>query len=401
MPPRTHAPLTPALVALMAFTTGLAVASNYYAQPLLHTLALHFNVSAAHVGLIVTVAQLSYATGLMLLVPLGDLLERRRMIVTMLLLSACGLLLTASAQSLGLILLGTGVTALFSVVAQVLLPLAATMAQPHERGKVVGSIMSGLLLGILLARTVAGTLSALGDWRTVYWCAAGLMLLTAGVMRYRLPRSQQHLGLSYPALLGSVLQLFVQEPVFRLRALLGALSFSVFSVLWTSMAFLLSSPPWHFSDGTIGLFGLAGAAGALAANGAGRLADKGQAQRVTTGGWVLLGLAWLPLAFAQQSLVALVLGILVLDLAAQAVHVTNQSMIYRLRPDARNRLTAGYMTSYFIGGASGSLLSASAFNLAGWNGVVGVGAGLSVMGWLVWLVGSRRVPAQGQHHHTH
>ena len=381
--------LNPGLVALMAFATGLAVASNYYAQPLLHTLAQHFAVSATQAGLIVTVAQLSYATGLLLLVPLGDLLERRRMIVTMMLLSGTGLLLTASAQSMPLILLGTGLTALLSVVAQVLLPLAATMAAPEERGKVVGTIMSGLLLGILLARTIAGTLSAVGDWRTVYWCAAAVMALTATVLGRVLPRSQQNLGLSYPALLGSVFKLFAEEPVFRLRAVLGGLSFSVFSALWTSMAFLLTSAPYHFSDGTIGLFGLAGAAGALAANGAGRLADRGKAGIVTTLGWVLLVLSWLPMLFAQSSIAALIIGILVLDLAAQGIHVTNQSMIYRLRPEARNRLTAGYMTAYFIGGSAGSLISAAAFNSAGWQGVVVAGASLSTTGLLVWAIGHR------------
>lgn len=387
---RTHATvqhLSPGLVGLMAFATGLAVASNYYAQPLLHTLAAHFNVSATHAGLIVTVAQLSYACGLMLLVPLGDLLERRRMIVSMMLLSATGLLLTASAQSMPLILLGTGITAVFSVVAQVLLPLAASMAAPDERGKVVGTIMSGLLLGILLARTIAGTLSSLGDWRTVYWCAAAAMAITTGVLYRVLPRSQQHLGLTYPALLSSVFKLFAQEPVFRLRALLGALSFSVFSALWTSMAFLLTSAPYHYSDGQIGLFGLAGAAGALAANGAGRLVDKGKAATVTTCGLIVLVLSWGILAFAQQSLAALIGGILLLDLAAQGVHVTNQSMIYRLRPEARNRLTAGYMTSYFIGGSAGSLISAAAFNAGGWHGVVWAGGGLSALGLLVWLIG--------------
>ncbi|GHD67971.1 MFS transporter [Jeongeupia chitinilytica] len=387
-----HARLTPGLVALMAFATGLAVASNYYAQPLLHTLSETFGVSVGLAGFIVTAAQLGYAIGLVLLVPLGDLLERRGLIVSMTLLGAVGLMITASAQHIGMVLFGTALTALFSVVAQVLLPFAATLAAPEQRGRVVGTIMSGLLLGILLARTVAGVLAGIGSWRTVYWVAAPLLVLTALALWRALPKHHENAALPYPQLLASVFRLFAEEPVLRLRALLGALSFTIFSVLWTPMAFLLSGAPYHYSDVSIGLFGLVGAAGALAATQAGRLADRGRGDHATLYGLALLLLSWLPIAFAESSVIAFIIGILVLDLAVQAVHVSNQSAIYRLRPEARSRLTSAYMTCYFIGGASGSLLSAWAYAHSGWTGVVVLGTALSASALAVWLLAARRAP---------
>lgn len=376
--------LSPGLVIMMSIATGVAVASNYYAQPLLHTIAAHFGISNGSAGLVVTVAQLGYAVGLMLLVPLADMVERKRLIVVTTLLTACGLLITATAQSMVFVLIGTALTGLFSVVSQVLVPFAATLAAPQERGKVVGHVMTGLLLGILLARTVAGYLSALGGWQTVYWFGAALMIITAILLGRALPRHRQTQHLNYPRLLASILTLFVEEPILRARALLGGIVFAVFSVLWTSISFLLAAAPFHYSDGTIGLFGLVGAAGALAASHAGRLADRGHAGRSTTVFMALLLLSWLPLVFAKSSLLGLIVGILLLDLMVQAIHVTNLSVINHLHPESRNRLTAGYMTCYFIGGACGSVLSTSMYGYAGWFGVSMTGAGLSAVGLIIW-----------------
>ena len=381
--------LSPALIVLMSVATGLAVASNYYAQPLLETIATNFSLSVNQAGFIVTAAQLGYAVGLMFLVPLGDMFERRGLIVGMTLLAAGGMLITAMSQNLTMMIIGTALTGLFSVVAQLLVPLAATLAAPEKRGKVVGIIMSGLLLGILLARTVAGALATLGGWRTIYWVASALMFIMALVLWRCLPRYKQHTGLNYGQLLGSIFALFIHTPVLRTRALLGALSFANFSVLWTSMAFLLAAPPFGYSEATIGLFGLVGAAGALMATKAGQLADKGKARVATSAGLVLLLLSWLPIAFGQHSIIALIIGIIVLDLAVQAVHVTNQSVMYRMMPEARNRLTAGYMTSYFIGGALGSLISAAAYQHAGWYGVSTAGLVLCLLNIVTWLVGKR------------
>lgn len=376
--------LNSALVALMSIATGLSVACNYYVQPLLATIAQTFDLSFHQAGFIVTTAQLGYAAGLLLLVPLGDMLERRGLIVIMSLLAAGGMVITALSGSLMMMLLGTVLTGLFSVVAQLLVPLAASLAAPEKRGKVVGTVMSGLLLGILLARTVAGGLAQLGGWRLVYWVASGLMVVMALALWRGLPRYKQSIPLNYGQLLGSIFTLFAQHPILRSRAITGCLAFANFSVLWTSMAFLLSSPEWNYSEGEIGLLGLVGAAGALAARQAGSLADKGKARLTTSAGLLILLASWGIIAFGAHSLIALIIGIILLDLAVQGVHITNQSVIYRHMPEARNRLTSGYMTSYFIGGAAGSLLSASAFQTAGWYGVCAVGALLTLVNLFNW-----------------
>lgn len=371
--------LTAPIILLMSVATGLAVASNYYAQPLLHTIGQQFSISNAAAGTIVTTAQLSYAVGLMLLVPLGDMFERRSLIVLMNLLSAGGLLISAFSTSISMLIIGTALTGMLSVVAQILVPFAATLAAPHERGKAVGTVMSGLLLGILLARTAAGALADVGSWRTVYWVAAILMLCMSAVLWRVLPRYQSPTAMSYPRLLGSILRMFVEEPLFRARSLIGGLLFAAFSMLWTPLTFLLAGPPYEYSNTTIGLFGLAGAAGAYAANRFGRLADRGLGNLATRVGLLLLLGSWGLMAFGQVSVLALLAGILVQDLAIQGVHVTNTSSIYRLRPEARSRLTAGYVTCYFIGGATGSLVSSWLYANFGWSAVVTAGAVLAAL----------------------
>lgn len=391
--PAQTAPLTAPVILLMSVATGLAVASNYYAQPLLHTISQQFSLSNATAGSIVMIAQLSYALGLILLVPLGDLFERRGLIVLMTLLSSGGLLLSAFAPNIQMLMLGTAVTGLLSVVAQVLVPFAATLAAPHERGKAVGTVMSGLLLGILLARTAAGVLADLGSWRTVYWVAAILMLAMSCALWKVLPRHKSPAAMSYPRLLGSIFRLFAEEPLLRGRSLLGGLLFAAFSMLWTPLTFLLSGPDYGFNNTTIGLFGLAGAAGAYAANRFGRLADRGLGNQATRIGLLLLLASWGLMAFGQASVIALLAGILIQDLAIQGVHVTNTSSLYRTRPEARSRLTAGYMTSYFIGGATGSLVSSWLYSHYGWPGVVTAG---SVLGAVTlaygMLAASARIP---------
>ena len=390
---KTTQGLSPSLILLMSIATGLAVASNYYAQPLLDTIARNFSLSASTAGFIVTAAQLGYAAGLLFLVPLGDMFERRMLIVSMTLLAAGGMLITASSQSLGMLILGTALTGLFSVVAQILVPLATTLATPDKRGKVVGTIMSGLLLGILLARTVAGLLANLGGWRTVFWVASVLMALMAIALWRGLPKMKSETHLNYPQLLGSVFSLFIHDKLLRTRAMLGCLTFANFSILWTSMAFLLAAPPFNYSEGMIGLFGLAGAAGALGARPAGGFADKGKSHLTTTMGLLLLLLSWLAIWLGHTSVPMLIIGILVLDLTVQGVHITNQTVIYHIHPDARNRLTAGYMTSYFIGGAAGSLISASAWQHAGWAGVCLAGTTVAVLNLVVWWRGFHRQEA--------
>ena len=370
--------LTPARVLLLAAATGVIVASNYYAQPLLQVLAEAFALSADEVGWTVTVAQLAYACGLLLIVPLGDRVERRRLIVVLFVLAAVGLAISATATHFAQLLLGTALSGLCAVAAQIIIPHAATLAAPERRGRVVGTLMAGLLLGILLARTAAGVLAGLGAWHTVYQVAAVALLLMALALARLLPAHRPGSSLSYPRLIGSVLALLRDEPLLRRRSLLGALLFAGFSVFWTPLAFLLSGPAYGYSISTIGLFGLVGAAGALAASRAGRLSDRGLGRKVSIGGLLLLLASWLLLLLAPVSLAALIVGVLALDVAVQAVHIDNQSTIYRLDESARSRITAAYMTCYFIGGASGSTLGTLAWTQQGWHGVCAVGILLAV-----------------------
>jgi predicted MFS family arabinose efflux permease len=243
---------------------------------------------------------------------------------------------------------------------------------------VVGTVMTGLLLGILLARTAAGFVAAAGGWRAIYVVAAVVVAVQAGVLWRVLPMSRQPSRLSYPRLLGSVLAVARRYPVLRRRSLVGGLGFGGFSVLWTSVALLLAAAPYRYGSATIGLFGLVGAAGALAAVFAGRLADRGHQRLVTRLTGALLAVSWLPMWLGRTSVVALVVGIVVLDFAVQGLHVTNQSQIYRLDADARSRVNSAYMTTYFVGGAVGSALSAVAYDAHGWAGVCVVGAGFGL-----------------------
>jgi predicted MFS family arabinose efflux permease len=366
------------LVAVMAGATGLSVANNYFAQPLLPVIQTDLHMSGAVAGLIVTIAQLGYAAGLLLLLPLGDLLERRRLTSGLSLALAAGLAVFAIAPDTPVLLLAALGVGAMSVLAQILVPFAAGLAGEAERGRVVGAVMSGLLLGILLARTIAGWVAELGGWRVVYAVAAVAAAGQAFTLWRMLPDSRETTGLHYPRLLATVFTLLRDEPVLRRRALLGALGFASFSVLWTSMAFLLAGAPYHYSSGVIGLFGLVGAAGALAASGAGRLADRGLDRWTTVVGAGLLAVCWIPTAFAASSLALLIVGIAVLDLAVQAVHITNQSIVFGLSAQARSRINSAYMTSYFIGGAAGSALSAALWDAEGWRGVCVAGAGFGV-----------------------
>ncbi|OAX53149.1 MFS transporter [Xanthomonas graminis] len=390
-----HPPLPRGLVLLMAAATGLAVASNYYAQPLLEVLAQTFAIDVRSAGTVVTTAQLAYAAGLLLLVPLGDRFERRSLIVGLYALSAVGLLISAASTSFALLLLGTLVTGLSSVAAQILVPFAATLAAPHERGRVVGTVMSGLLLGILLARTVSGLLAGAGGWHTVYWVAAALILLVAALLWRALPRHPGNPRLSYPQLIGSVLALLRDAPVLRARAILGGLIFAGFSMFWTTLAFLLSGPDYGYGTATIGLFGLIGAAGAFAATLSGKLSDRGAGHWVGWGGLSMLLLSWLLLAGAPHSLWLLIAGVLLLDVAVQGVHIGNQHVIYQLDPAARNRITSAYVTCYFIGGAIGSSLGTAAYAYAGWHGVVvgGVALALAALLWMGLSVRPAAPPA--------
>ena len=363
----------------MATAIGGAVASNYYAQPLLDSIAAEYAVSYTSVGIIVTVGQIGYGAGLLLLVPLGDKLEKRNLICIMTLISASGLLISGLSPSLPFLLLGTAITALFSVVTQLLIPFGAQLARPEVRGRIVGVLMSGLLMGILLGRTISGGLSAFGSWRIVYFVAAAFMSVVAVLLWKLLPQHRNEKQISYVQLLLSIRHLFATEPVLRSRSLMGALSFGLFTLFWTPLSFLLSAPPYGFSDAIIGLFGLTGAAGALSASWAGRLADKGRTNWAVVLGLVMMLVSWIPIGFSPVSIIALIVGVVFLDFAVQLVHVSNMNSVIKLDPEQRSRLNASYMTAYFVGGASGSFLAALIYQNYGWMGITITGLAVSLL----------------------
>jgi predicted MFS family arabinose efflux permease len=378
------------LVALFAITTGVAVANIYYVQPLIDVIAEAFHVSDAGAGLLVALSQLGYLIGLAFLVPLGDLIERRRLIASMLLLAAvaaaaCAAAPTFAALAGALVLLGV-----LSVAAQVVVPLASSMAGEDERGQIVGTVMSGLLIGILSARIFSGLIAELAGWRAVYaLAAAGMATLALGLRRAMplAPPPQSHLG--YRETLRSVLRLVRREPILRQRMAMGLASFTSFAILWTSLTYLLSAPPFDYGEGVIGIFGIAGIAGASIAPVSGRLADRGHARLALTAFLLLLLASWGILALGRSSAVVLVIGIVALDLGTQGAQINNQTTIYALEPEARSRITTAYLVAGFCGMTIGSTLAALVYGAAGWYAVCGLGAGFIALALLIWATTQR------------
>jgi predicted MFS family arabinose efflux permease len=373
------------LVLLLAVTAGVAVASNYYAQPLLATIAHHLNITRRAAGFLVTSSQIGYALGLAVVVPLGDLLERRRLITGLLSIAAIGLLAAAFSPNLIILAIASFAVGVTSVVAQVAVPFSASLAYEHERGLVVGTVMSGLLIGMLTARTFAGFVADYFGWRAIYILAAILVFILICILRRELPEYRETGVSSYTHLMKTVWHLMRTERVLQCRSIYGACVFAGFSAFWTTASFLMSGRPYHYPARVIGLFGLVAVSGVIASPVAGRLADRGWARYQTAGFLLITLLSWLPIAFGADSLSWLIFGIVLMDFGVHGMQITNQSEIYRLNPGARSRLTTGYMTTYFIGGAMGSQTGAMMYERFGWNGVCWTGAGFVAIALIVLI----------------
>jgi predicted MFS family arabinose efflux permease len=385
--------LSPAMALLFALTCGLSVANIYFAQPLLDAMAHDLDIAPAAIGIVVTFTQIGYALGLILIVPLGDLRDRRRLIVGQTVLSAISLVIVGTASHAAVLLAGMALVGVLAVVVQVLVAFAATLATPDGRGRAIGTVTSGVVAGIMLARFASGALADIGGWRMVYLVSAGLMLAMAALLLRVLPcgRPSAMAGVSYLSLLRSTAALFVEVPLLRERALLAFLIFADLNVFWTSIVLPLTAPPFALSHTTIGLLGIAGFAGALAARNAGRLADLGWGQRTTGLSLMLMLAAWAAIACLQTSLWFVVAGVIMLDFGLQAVHVTSQSLIVAARPDAASRLVGGYMVFYSIGSAVGAIASTMLYAIAGWTGVCMLGAGISAAALLAWVIIASRI----------
>jgi predicted MFS family arabinose efflux permease len=376
----TAAPrLTNAFLWLLAVAAGLSVANLYYNQPLLPDIARTFGVKAARAGAVATATQVGYAVGLLLFVPLGDLVERRRLILGLLAAVTVALLAASAAPTLPLLAASSAAVGVTTVVPQVLLPLAAGLARPEERGRVVGRIVSGILVGILAARAVSGVVGRAAGWRATFVVAAVLMAALALALARWLPHAPPAAGgvapaepRTYGALLRSLVTLAREQPVLRDAATLGALFFAAFSAFWTTLAFRLATPPLHYGSATAGAFGLLGITGALAAPLAGRFADRGEPRRTVGVAVAVNAAAWLLFLAAGHTLWGLAVGVVLLDAGTQAAQVSNQSRIYALPPALHSRLNTVFMVTYFCGGALGSVAGSLAWGAGGWTGVCAV-----------------------------
>jgi predicted MFS family arabinose efflux permease len=373
-------------ILLLAVAAAFAVANVYLSQPLLTEISRDLQIRPSLIGAVSLVTQAGYALGLLLLVPLGDLVDPKRLIVFQILGCAIALCGIALARSSAMLLCAFALTGALSAVVQLLVAFGAGISPPDQRGRVIGRITTGVVVGILLARVVSGLIAQLGGWRAVY-SASALCLVILGMTLARTlssPARPQHRQ-TYGALLLSTLRLVLGVPLLRIRAMFAVFIFATFATFWTTMALPLSAPPFDFSPSLIGSFGFVGVAGALAASRAGKRADRGLADRTTGMALVLLLLSWVPIAMLHLSVGMMVAGVLILDLAVQAVHVTNQSLLVNAMPDARNRLIALYMTAYSVGSGAGAIVSTVTFSAAGWAGVCALGAGFSALGLCFWL----------------
>ena len=390
--PSTSPSLPRWLLVLLAFTAAVTVANIYYCQPLLGVMAGAFGVGTGAVTAVAAATQLGYATGLLLIAPLADSFERKTLIVATTAVSAVVLAGVALCPTVHWLTAASYVLGTACVTPQLVVPYAAGMVPPERRGRTVGAVMSGLLVGILLSRTLSGLVAAHAGWRTMYWLACGVMLALAGVLAILLPVQRPARRISYGELLSSLPPLLTREPVLRRHALIGALGFGAFSAFWTTLSFHLASLPAHYGSETAGLFGLIGAAGAVAAIVSGRLADRIGPKPLNGAALGLAVVSFALMAAAGRSLLGLAVGVVGMDAGVQGSQISNQARIYALSAEQRNRINSVYMVIYFLGGALGSALGSRAWTAAGWPGVCVVGA-LLCAGGIVALFTVGHAPA--------
>lgn len=374
--------LSPLVLWLMTIATGVCVANLYYCQPLLHQMQETFKVTPGQMGAIPTLTQLGYAVGMLFLIPLGDQIEKRKLIFVSTVISAMTLVGMALSPNLLTATIMSFLIGVTTMTPQFIIPFAVHLAPAEKRGRVLGMVMSGLLLGILLARTVAGFVGAEFGWRFMFGLAAGVLVVLAVILRLVLPVSQPSYQGSYIKLIHSVWTLVKEQPVLRESMLFGSMLFGAFSAFWATLIYLMESPAFHLGARAVGLFGLLGAAGALTAPIIGRLSDKKSPRSAIMIGFILMALSFiLYMTLGKNSLIALSIGVLLMDIGLQGSHVSNQSRVFSLIPEARSRLNTAYMFSYFLGGALGSWLGSISWGLYGWTGVctsallmIGIGA---------------------------
>lgn len=371
---------------LLATIGGAAVANLYYTQPLLPEIARHFRTSNSNVALVVTCLQMGYVIGLVFVLPLGDLIRRKPLIITGLLVGSLTLAALVFASSLIEFQMVSLLVGISSVSAQIIVPLAADLAPPNHAGKVVGTITSGILIGILIARTFSGIIADAFGISAIFLFASAAMLASSLILFKVLPNiPAKQAGGKLIDLIKSTLEIFLRHRALQVRAAYGFISFASFTLLWTSLSFYLAGPQYRFKPSVIGAFGLLGVAGALAARFTGSASDKGKVNITTIAGAFTLALGFVIIHFLGDMIAILALGIIMLDAAAMTIHVSNQSVIYKTAPEARSRVNSSYMTIYFLGGSFGSAAAGYAWQLGGWRATTFVGAALGLLLAVLWL----------------
>ncbi|MCM3156716.1 MFS transporter [Bacillus subtilis] len=381
--------ISPSLTLLLATACGIIVANLYYAQPLVGLISKAIGLSPGSAGLIVTLTQIGYVAGLLFLVPLGDIIENKKLVVASLLLSAAALTLTAFVKHGTLFLAAAFFVGLGSIAAQVLVPFASYLASDAARGRVVGNVMSGLLLGIMLSRPISSLVADIWGWNAIFALSAVVSVILAIVLSKVLPARKPTANTNYTALLGSMWKLLRTTPVLRRRAIYHAFVFGAFSLFWTTVPLLLSGPDFHFSQKAIALYALVGIAGAVAAPIGGRLADRGLT-RLATGialGVVVVSLL-LPLMIQSSSpvgITVLVVAAILLDMGVSANLVLSQRAIFSLAPEIRSRLNGLFMAIFFLGGAIGSSIGGWAYASGGWGTALWIGIAFPVIALLYFI----------------
>ena len=372
----TRPALTRTLLLTMAVACSLCIANLYYNQPLLPQIARSLHATVRQVGALPVLGQVGFGIGVFFIAPLGDLLEKRRLILRMLVLVTISLAFAAFAPNMTVLAVASLAIGITSVISTLVLPFAVALSRPEERGKTVGTIASAMLIGILLSRTLSGFVGQLWGWRVMYGVADGLMIALVLSMRALLPRSHPTAVMSYRNLLVSMFHLFKKEAVLREATFNGALCYAALSAFWATLVFYVESPVYHYGAAVAGMFGLVAALGALAAPMIGRLTDR-RSPRVIVGWAVaLMLLGFLELWWLGGHLWGLIAGVVLIDLAAQSATISNQASVYSLSPDAQSRLYTVYRAAYSIGGSVGAFLGVYAWSLYRWNGVCAVGCGL-------------------------
>jgi predicted MFS family arabinose efflux permease len=377
-----HPHYSRAMLFVLATIASVSVANIYFNQPLLAAFRTSFPQHDWLIGAVPAVTQLGYALGMLLLAPLGDRFDRRLIILLQLAGLGVALIVATFAPTLGVLVAASFALGIVATIAQQAVPFAAELAPAAKRGHAVGVVMSGLLLGILLARTVSGFVAQYFGWRAVFGASFVATIALAVLVVVRLPRSKPTSTLPYGRLLASMWHMVLESSALREASVTGGALFAAFSIFWSVLTLLLAGEPFHLGPQAAGLFGIVGAAGALAAPLAGKSADKRGPRAVITLAIGLVAISYLVFAVSGRSLVGLVIGVLVLDVGVQAAQISNQSRIYALKPDARSRVNTVYMTAYFIGGAAGSMIASIAWHAFGWVGVCV--AGLAATGFAGW-----------------